>query len=82
MRLSRVWVIAGLAVIAAAVTWALLVPRYARGHGDTLGGPPIPIWENNTELRVGILAGGAVIAGLLFLLAWRSTQTPPSAVVD
>ncbi len=71
MRASRVWVVAGLLVIAAVVTWALLVPPRSVGHGDTMQGP-IPIIEENTELRIGILAGGALIAGLLFLVAWRS----------
>lgn len=71
MHASRVWVVAGLLVIAAAVTRALLVPPRFVGHGDTMQGP-IPIIEENTALRVGILAGGALIAGLLFLAAWRS----------
>jgi hypothetical protein len=59
-------------VIAAAVTWALLVPPRSVGHGDTFTGPPIPIIEEDWPLRIGIIAGGAVIAGLLFVAAWRS----------
>ena len=47
MRANRVWVIAGLFVVAMAV-------------------------ENDTELRIDILVGGAVVAGLLFLVAWRA----------
>jgi hypothetical protein len=59
-------------VIAAAVTWALLVPPLNVGHGDRFDGPPIPIIEEDWKLRIGVLVGGALIAGLLFLVAWRS----------
>ncbi len=74
LRRHRMLLWAAAIVLAAAGVWALLVPRYLRGHGDTLKGPPVPIWENNTELRLAILAVGIVMAVVLLVLARRSSS--------
>jgi hypothetical protein len=59
-------------VLTASVVWAVLVPRHPRGHGDGITGEVIPIWENNTELRIGILAAGVLLALALLLMARRA----------
>jgi hypothetical protein len=62
-------------VLVTSVVWAVLVPRHPRGHGDTFTGA-FPIWENNTELRIGIVAAGVLIALVLLLIARRLRSRP------
>jgi heme/copper-type cytochrome/quinol oxidase subunit 2 len=75
VRRYRIHLWAAAVVLAAAGVGALLVPRYRRGHGDTLTGGSVPIWENNTELRLAILTVGVVIAVVLLIVSRRSSSS-------
>jgi hypothetical protein len=70
------WIAVVLAFAAAGAAW-LFVPREARTHGDVSAGNPVPIWENNTELRVALVAAFVLLAFGLVIAARRNRRQTP-----